>query len=299
MEYRTFTLSGFSLRMASPNLKRGMLGAGSSTFGTSMGGSGLDLVNATCVADAVAFVANMAAQGCKVQLSADGVRAIFRAHEAAHVLNDHCFIGLCIFAGDAFNVGCRNAAFCFGCSGIPFLRLGVNEFKFGVICIGGRSSVELQRCFDALFVVAHDFVALGIENNERSRVVFILQNGFAGRLVDEAWRAGVGKGEFLVKQVFVDDDFDHRKGERGIGAGPRLNPLGRFGGRFSANGVNYDELAAVFHHLLEALEIALFGDSGIVAPGDNVIALLDLVARVKEALSVNRHFSGASSSAAQ
>ena len=109
----------------------------------------------------------------------------------------------------------------------------------------------------------------------------------------------MGKGEFLVKQVFVDDDFNHRKGERGVRAGPRLNPLGRLGGRFSANGIDYDEFAAVFHHLLEALEIALLGDSGIVTPGDDVIAFLDLIACVKEALSINRHLGGAGSSAAQ
>ena len=119
----------------------------------------------------------------------------------------------------------------------------------------------------------------------------------AGEKPVSAWRIGTEHEKFGFRR----DDLlpPAYEGERGIGAGPRLNPLGRFGGRFSANGVNYDELAAVFHHLLEALEIALFGDSGIVAPGDNVIALLDLVARVKEALSVNRHFGGTSSSAAQ
>ena len=49
-------------------------------------------------------------------------------------MNDHCFIGLCIFAGDTLDVCCRNAAFGFGCGGGDY---GKQPDKVGAAAAAG------------------------------------------------------------------------------------------------------------------------------------------------------------------
>ena len=105
------------------------------------------------------------------------------------------------------------------------------------------------------------------------------ERGGAGGVVHQTGRRRVCDQVLLVGQAFVDDDLQHGQCERRVGAGPGLYPfLGLVGG-LGIERVDGAQRAAVVHHLLDAPEVAAQRHDRVVAPGDDVVGVLELVAR--------------------
>ena len=194
-----------------------------------------------------------------------------------------------VLAGDTLNVSCGHPAFDLGSLGRPGGGVGVDKLELGVVLLGLGHPLQGEGGRDIGGIMAHHVACCGIEHHEGGRILGIFHHRLSRGLVNQTGSAGVGQQELLIIELLIYDGLQHGKPQGRIGAGPGSDPIGSLGGRLGVNRIDHHELAAVVHHVLETLEVALLGDGGIIAPDDAVGAVLNLVAAIQEALAVNVH----------
>ncbi len=289
IDHSTFTFTGSSFRTASPNVKRGMAATSSVAFGTS---SGLPV--------ATSFMPPASLTPSPTCPTWPQNAARYAPTAVAYVpfsvrMKPPMFCTIIACSAPAYSFAMRSMS----AAGTPHSSSAAarshadasahDQLELGLVGVGRVGAVQREGRLDAALVVRHHLAALLVEHDERRGVVGVLQHGLARRAVHEARRARVREQELLVVEPLVHDDLEHGQAERRVGAGPGLQPVGGLGGRLGVDGVDHHELAAVLHHVLEALEVALLRDGGVVAPHHDVGAVLDLVAAVEEALAVDGH----------
>ena len=94
--------------------------------------------------------------------------------------------------------------------------------------------------------------------------------GAFGQLVEAV---GPALDEVVVVEVLVNDDLDHRKGERGVGAGAQLQMDVSVSSQPGDARLDGDELAAELHGVGDPMahEEVRVGDGGVAAPNDGAL----------------------------
>ena len=234
-------------------------------------------------------MADLSAERCQVGTNGHGVGTILGTHESAHVVNDHGMLGGRVLASDTLDVGRRHSALGLGSLNCPGSGVGIDELELSVVLLGLGRSLQSEGSRDVCGIMAHHIARGGIEHHKGGRILRIFHHWLSRGLVHQTRGAGVSQQELLIIELLVHDGLQHRKPQGCIGAGPGSDPVGSLSGRLGIDRIDHHELATVFHHFLETLEVALLGDGGIVAPNNAIGAVLNLVTAVQKALAVNVH----------
>ena len=240
------------------------------------------------VVHAVAAMADMTAEQGQIHLGSRSVSSILGALVAAHVLDDHGMLGVSVIAGDASDVVVGAAGL--GLDGLlaPLVGLGLDEIVDGHVVVGDLGAFHGQQRRHASGIVGDNRLGRRIVHLIRGVVSRVSEGRRVSLLVNEARRRGVGDDVLLIGQTLVDDHLQHGERHSRVGAGPRLDPLLGLVGSLGEERIDGAQGATIVHHLLEAAEIARHRDDRVVAPGNDVVGVGDLVADQLHALAENR-----------